>query len=110
MAFGPERNTVIARQAGAEAVIDVGLRQYLLGVYNYMASGLALTGIVALAVASSPALVSAIFGSPLRWVAILAPVALVFFMSFRIHQMSFAAAQATFWAYAALNEIGRAHV
>jgi uncharacterized protein len=105
MAFGPERNTVIARQAGAEAVIDVGLRQYMLGVYNYMASGLALTGIVALAVASSPAVLSAIFGSPLRWVAILAPVALVFFMSFRIHRMSFMAAQATFWIYAALNGI-----
>ena len=56
MAFGPERNTVIARQAQEAAVIDVGLRQYMLGVYNYMASGLALTGIVAAVVAMSPGL------------------------------------------------------
>ena len=54
MAFGPERNTVIARQAQEAAVVDVGLRQYMLGVYNYMASGLALTGIVATLVAMSP--------------------------------------------------------
>ena len=104
MAFGPERNTVIARQA-QEAVIDVGLRQYMLGVYNYMASGLALTGIVAAMVAMSPGLQQKIFGTPLMWVAILAPVALVFFLSFRVHKMSATAAQATFWIYAALNGI-----
>ena len=103
MAFGPERNTVIARQAQEAAVVDVGLRQYMLGVYNYMASGLALTGMVAAFVAMSPGLQQAIFGTPLMWVAILAPVALVFFLSFRVHKMSATAAQATFWIYAALN-------
>ena len=105
MAFGPERNTVIARQAREAAVVDVGLRQYMLGVYNYMASGLALTGIVAVLVAMSPGLQAAIFGTPLMWVAILAPVALVFFLSFRVHKMSLPAAQATFWIYAALNGV-----
>ena len=105
MAFGPERNTVIARQAQEAAVIDVGLRRYMLGVYNYMASGLALTGIVAAVVAMSPGLQQAIFGTPLMWVAILAPVALVFFLSFRVHKMSATAAQATFWIYAALNGV-----
>lgn len=105
MAFGPERNTVIARQAREAAVVDVGLRQYMLGVYNYMASGLALTGIVATIVAMSPGLQQAIFGTPLMWVALLAPIVLVFFLSFRVHKMSAAAAQATFWAYAALNGI-----
>src|SRR5690606_24308230 len=44
----------------------------------------------------------AIYGSPLRWVVMLAPLALVFFLSFRIHKMSVSAAQTTFWAYAAL--------
>ncbi len=105
MAFGPERNTMIARQAQAAAVVDVGLRQYMLGVYNYMASGLALTGIVATIVAMSPSLQAAIFGTPLMWIAVLAPIALVFFLSFRVHKMSAAAAQATFWVYAALNGI-----
>jgi FtsH-binding integral membrane protein len=105
MAFGPERNTVIARQAQEAAVVDVGLRQYMLGVYNYMASGLALTGIVATLVAMSPELQQLIFGTGLKWVAILAPVALVFFLSFRVHSMSPTAAQATFWIYAALNGV-----
>ena len=105
MAFGPERNTVIGRQAREAAVVDVGLRQYMLGVYNYMASGLALTGIVAVLIAMNPGLQRAIFGTPLMWVAILAPVALVFLLSFRVHKMSATAAQVTFWAYAALNGV-----
>ncbi|MBP2237730.1 FtsH-binding integral membrane protein [Sinorhizobium kostiense] len=91
-------------QAGA--VIDEGLRAYMLKVYNLMALGLAITGVAAygtfaLAV-SNPAFAQLIFVSPLKWVIMLAPLALVFFMSFRIHTMSVSAAQTTFWIYAAL--------
>jgi len=91
-------------QAGA--VIDEGLRAYMLKVYNLMALGLAITGVAAygtfaLAV-SNPAFAQLIFVSPLKWVIMLAPLALVFFMSFRIHTMSVSAAQTTFWVYAAL--------
>ncbi|MDX5360984.1 MAG: Bax inhibitor-1/YccA family protein [Alphaproteobacteria bacterium] len=90
----------------AEAgVIDQGLRSYMLRVYNYMGVGLALTGAVALLFASTPALYGAVMGTPLMWVAMLAPLGLVFFLSFRIHKMSFAAAQTTFWIYAAVNGI-----
>jgi len=89
----------------AQADIDVGLRSYMMRVYNYMASGLALTGLVAAFIANTPALYTAIFGSPLMWVAILAPVALVFFLSFRVHAMSAATAQLCFWVYAALNGV-----
>lgn len=89
----------------AQADVDVGLRSYMLRVYNYMASGLALTGLVAAFVASTPAVYGAIFGTPLMWVAILAPVALVFFLSFRVHAMSASTAQAVFWIYAALNGV-----
>ena len=88
--------------AGTRADIDEGLRTYMLRVYNYMASALLLTGIVALGVAQSPALLHAIFGTPLQWVVMLAPLGLVMFLGFRINQMSVQAAQATFWAYAAL--------
>lgn len=95
----------MTRTEAMQADIDVGLRQYMLRVYNYMASGLALTGLVAAFVASNDALVAAIFGSPLKWVAMLAPVALVFFFSFRIHAMSAATAQGVFWLYAALNGV-----
>lgn len=95
----------MTRTEAMQADIDVGLRQYMLRVYNYMASGLALTGIVAAFVASQPALLNVIFGSPLKWVVMLAPIGLVFFLSFRVHAMSATAAQAVFWVYAALNGV-----
>lgn len=100
----------MTRTEAMQADIDVGLRQYMLRVYNYMASGLALTGLVAAFVASSPMLVNTIFGSPLKWVVMLAPLGLVFFLSFRINSMSAAAAQATFWVYAAVNGIAFATI
>lgn len=101
MAFGINPNT--ASRAGAPALeLDAGLRRYMLGVYNYMASGLVLTGVVALLVASSPGAMAAIFGTPLKWVVMLAPIGLVFFMGARINQMQASTAQAMFWAYAAL--------
>jgi uncharacterized protein len=93
--------------------VDQGLRAYMLRVYNYMALGLAITGAAALATflmavdrsggtAKLTAFGSLIYTSPLKWVVIFAPLALVFLLSFRIERMSVAAAQATFWIYAAL--------
>lgn len=94
-------------QAGA--VIDEGLRSYMLKVYNLMALGLAITGVAAYAAFSLAfadgqltAFGQAIYVSPLKWVVMLAPLALVFFLSFRINSMSVSAAQTTFWAYAGL--------
>lgn len=81
--------------------IDVGLRDYMLRVYNYMAGGLAITGIVAYFAAAS-GLYQQIFGTALYWVVIFAPLALVLLLSFRIQSMSLGAVQATYWAYAAL--------
>ena len=81
------------------AEVDVGLRQYMLRVYNYMGAGLALTGLVAYAAAAS-GLYQAIYRTPLMWVVMLAPLGMVFFLSFRIRQMSLGAAQTTFWIYA----------
>jgi uncharacterized protein len=90
-------------------MIDQGLRSYMLKVYNLMALGLAITGVAAflsfqLAFADGQltAFGQAIYVSPLKWVVILAPLALVFFLSFRISRMSVSAAQTTFWVYAAL--------
>jgi hypothetical protein len=90
-----------ARTAVPQVDIDVGLRQYMLRVYNYMAGGLALTGIVAyFAVATG--VYQAIAHTMLFWVILFAPLALVLFISFRINQMSLGAAQATYWIYAGL--------
>lgn len=114
MAFGQDDNPFGARRmttAQADAAqIDVGLRQYMLKVYNYMASGIALTGIVAAATASSPAMLQAIFGTPLQWVVMLAPLGIVIFFSARLHKMSAGAAQMTFWAFAALMGLSLASI
>jgi FtsH-binding integral membrane protein len=93
----------------ADAGIDQGLRAYMLKVYNLMALGVALTGLVAYAFSemagTREALTPfgyAIYTSPLRWVILLAPIAVVFFLSFRIEKMSLFTAQLSFWIYAGL--------
>jgi len=94
------QNRSTARPA-AWADIDAGLRQHMLRVYNYMAGGLAVTGVIAW-LASSPAIASAIYGTPLMYLVMLAPLGVVFFLSFRIQTMSLGTAQAAFWGYSAL--------
>ena len=94
-------NTNYQTGAGAQtAEFDEGLRAYMLKVYNYMASGVLLTGIVALLVGTSP-LVYAIMGSGLRWIVALAPLAFVMVMSFGAHKMKSSTLQMIFWAFAA---------
>jgi uncharacterized protein len=109
-------------------VIDAGLRSYMLRVYNYMVLGLAITGFAALgifmlsvtgnpanafrnAAGAAVALKSgqfltpigyALFVSPLKWAVILAPLAFIFFFTFKLDSMRPATAQVTFWIFAAL--------
>lgn len=90
------------------AQYDQGLRSYMLSIYNYMAAALVLTGITAFAVSSSPALMQTIFGSPLKWVVMLAPLGFVIFLSARIHKLSVPAAQTSFWAFGAIMGISLA--
>jgi hypothetical protein len=115
MAFDTQRRTWSASQAEA-ATIDVGLREYMLRVYNYMASGLALTGIVAWLVYTTPALQAVFFEmtprgvglSGLGWIALIAPVGLVFGLSMGINRMRASTAQGLFWLYAGLMGISLA--
>ncbi|MFN4284273.1 MAG: Bax inhibitor-1/YccA family protein [Alphaproteobacteria bacterium] len=95
-------NRYMSRSEAQAAEIDVGLRQYMLQIYNYMASGVALTGIVAYAVANTPALFNAIFGTPLMWVVMLAPLGLALFFGMRIQHMKASTAQALFWVFASV--------
>ncbi|HNS85477.1 MAG TPA: Bax inhibitor-1/YccA family protein [Parvularculaceae bacterium] len=81
-------------------VIDEGLRQYMLGVYNYMAMAVAGTGFVSLAVASNPSLVTAIAGTPLKWVMFAAILGIGWFAPRVIFSGSKAAAHGLFWVYA----------
>ena len=99
------------RMTGAETISvgvpsvarDAGLRSYMLKVYNYMASGVLLTGIVALLFASS-GMAAQVFqgGGLLPWVIILSPLAIVFAMSFGQNRMSTGTLQLLFWAFATL--------
>ena len=101
MAFGPDRKTMTRAQTQV-ADVDVGLRQYMLGVYNYMSLGVAFTGIVAMVVAMSPALMDALVFSPLKWV-LFGGVLLSGFVAPRIMMKgSIAACHAMFWIYAAM--------
>jgi uncharacterized protein len=81
------------------AARDAGLRSYMLSVYNYMASGVLLTGIVALLFANS-GLAAQVLTTPLRWLIILAPLGFVMAMSFGLNRMSTGTLQALFWAFA----------
>ncbi|MGH6705694.1 MAG: Bax inhibitor-1/YccA family protein [Sphingomicrobium sp.] len=83
------------------AVRDAGLRSYMLKVYNYMASGVLLTGIVALLFANTAFGVQ-IMTSPLRWLVIFSPLAIVFAMSFGFNRMKESTLQTLFWAFAVL--------
>jgi FtsH-binding integral membrane protein len=100
--------TTAARASGA--IFDEGLRQHMLRVYNYMGIGLVLTGLVAFVVASTPALYVPIFQTPLKWAVMLAPLAFMFFFSFRMHAMTAAGAQMAFWAFCAVMGLSLASV
>jgi FtsH-binding integral membrane protein len=80
------------------AARDEGLRSYMLSVYNTMASGVLLTGIVALLFARS-GLAEQVLTTPLRWVIMLAPLAFVMVLSFGINRLQTSTAQAIYWAF-----------
>jgi FtsH-binding integral membrane protein len=81
-----------------QAAYDMGLRRYMLSIYNYMASGVLLSGIVALVFASSGA-AAAVFATPLRWLIALAPLGFVLAMSFGLNRISTGTLKALFWAF-----------
>lgn len=80
------------------AVFDAGLRQHMLSIYNYMASGVMLSGAVALGFAAS-GMAEAVFATPLRWLIALSPLAFTMVMSFGFNRLSTQAMQGLFWAF-----------
>ncbi len=84
------------------AAVDQGLRQYMLGVYNYMALAVAATGVVSLLIAGNPALVMQIAGTPIKWVLFAGILGMGFFAPRVIFSGSPVAAHGMFWIYAAL--------
>ena len=105
--------------AGATAEIDVGLRQYMLRVYNYMASGLFLSGLVALLTANNESILSLFFQQTasgrvsytgLGLIAVFAPIGLIFAMSFFASRMKAGTLQALYWAFVATMGVSLASV
>jgi hypothetical protein len=118
MATEFNRGSVLNRTADV-AQIDEGLRSYMLRVYNYMTTGLALTGVVAYLFASTPALLGLLYApvegggyaaTPLAWIAMLAPLAFILVLSFGIQRLSASTAQLLFWLFAAVMGMSLANI
>ena len=113
MAISPDYRTYTgARAAQTEAVLDAGLRAYMLRVYNWMTSGLLLTGIVAYVIANTSLidlfypLVQTPYGmrhaaGPLAWLAMIAPLGFVLVLSFGVNKLSTRTVQTLFWLFCA---------
>jgi len=118
MAFGNDRRLAAATTRADVGQIDEGLRAYMLRVYNYMTTGLAMTGLTAWLVANT-ALVNLFYQAGptgalqptiLAWIAMLAPLGFVFLLSARIERMSVAGAQMAFWAFAVVMGLSLSHI
>jgi len=121
MAFSPDYRAYPNQSATTTAVLDAGLRAYMLRVYNWMASGLLLTGIVSFAIANSS--LSSLFYSrvmtyqgpvpvptPLGWVAMFAPLAFVLVLSLGVNRLSTTAVQGIFWGFCAVMGASLANI
>jgi len=105
------------------AVIDEGLRSYMLKVYNYMTTGLLLTGLVSFffgkasiisnevgQIVGLTSIGALLFNSPLQWIIMLAPLGFVFYLSARVHKMSLSSAQTTFWIFSIVMGLSLASI
>ena len=114
MEFNKDNILNKASTAKQTVLMDEGLRAYMLKVYNYMATGVLLTGVVALltfkmsvvteggSIVALTEIGNAIYLSGLKWIIMLAPLGIVFYMSFGINKMSSSKAQTVFWIFAGL--------
>jgi len=124
MALGPDPRFTLktAKMTGAEAYaagIDEGLRAHMLKVYNYMASALALTGVIAYLSAATPAVIDLMYApgaggalqpTGLAYLVMFSPLAFVLVLSFGIQRMQASTAQAVFWGFAAVMGLSMAHI
>ena len=106
--FQPE---FVSRQAvDAGATFDEGLRKHMLKVYNYMTSGMLLTGIIAMYVGTNTNMLQAIYGTGLQWVVMLAPLGFVLAMSFGLNKMKASTLQILFWAFAGVMGLSISYI
>ncbi len=122
MALSPDFRAYPGAPAATSAVVDAGLRSYMLRVYNWMTSGLLLSGIIAYSVLNVPALYNVFYPvvetsrgamhvpGGLVWISIFAPLAFVMVLSFGVNKLSTTAAQALYWAFAAIMGISLSNI
>lgn len=104
----PPKRSALNPSAGVR--FDEGLRRHMLGIYRNMGIALLISAAVAYAVASTPALTALIFGTPLKWVAMFAPLAFVLFFTFRFEKMSLSSARTALFAFAAVMGVSLASI
>ena len=112
MAYGQENRWSVRGAATAPQAavgIDVGLREHMLRIYNYMASGLALTGIVAY-LGATTGLYASLAQTPLIWVVVFAPIGFALFFGMRLQAMSYSTAQITFWLFSAVMGLSLSYI
>ncbi len=88
--------------AASRTTYDAGLRKYMIKVYNFMSAALGISGAVALFASNSPAVMQLIFGTPLSWVVMLAPLGFVFYFSAKLNSLSAQTAKTYLWIFSAL--------
>ncbi|MDR2007739.1 MAG: Bax inhibitor-1/YccA family protein [Alphaproteobacteria bacterium] len=89
---------------------NLALRSYMLRVYNYMGFGLILTGLIAYLTASTPAMVNAIYGTPLGMVVMFAPLAFILVLSFGVNKIQASTAQMLFWLFCAVMGVSISYI
>ena len=92
------------------AAIDEGLKAHMSKIYGLMSIAMVITGGVAFVVGTNEAMLAAIFGTPLRWVVMFAPLVVVFAMGAMINRLSAGAAQLVFWAFSALMGLSISYI
>jgi len=98
-------------RTGARTGYDAGLRRHMLSIYNYMASGVLLSGVIALLVSRSPAMQQVLFGpGPLKWLVMLAPLGFVFAISFGVNRMKTSTLQILFWSFCGVMGLSLASI
>ena len=100
----------VTGSAAAQASFSEALRQHMLRVYNAMGIGLVITGFLAFLVANTPPIAQLIFGTPLQWVVMLAPLGFLFFLNFNLHRASAAKVRTLFYVFCGLMGLSLASV
>jgi uncharacterized protein len=104
------QTTSQAKNQAQSHTYDIGLRDYMQKVFNNMGIALAITGLVSFFTSNSPALLNIIFGSPLKWVVMLAPLGFIFFLSAKISSISASKARTYLWVFSGLMGLSLAPI